>query len=127
MKSTLFTLAIFAALVFYINSNTVKSNHYLQNAHYTNSANESFNESNINLNCRSNHKLINSILNKIIIECVYFDDYNKVNDLITHLAVKDLLTKKQIAYDCSNIYQLNLSFSDFTQSQKSIQSEFLLI
>lgn len=79
------------------------------------------------INNSTNHRLNHSAGNFLRIELIFYDDYSKYDIIVNNPSHKISVYEYEINYNHKNFSQINIFLPVFTQSQKSIKSEFLLI
>ena len=124
MKSILIIFFAFVSFTSFY-SNNGKQNNYNQNLDTRDAASENFISQDFLSNSITHHKLNHSKNFFLRIEIILNDDYSKDNCQSSPLKIS--ADKYRISYNHKNFCQLNIFLPFFTQDQKSIQSEFLLI
>ena len=131
MKNIIIIIYIFGVLLFFKNSNFNDCNNYLnkitnQNSFSLNYSQAKDNPDFLNDN-KLHHKLDNKFINDLNIEIVYVDYYYKIYSLINNHTTQIFSRAHDITFHTKNNYHFKIFFPILTQSQKSIQSAFLLI
>ncbi len=125
MKSIL-TIFIFLGVLTIFNLNSGNTNNYKKNIKSQDITSENIISQSSLTNNNANHRLNHCERNFLRIGAIVFDDYSKVSNLINY-SLKIFTGNDEITYNHKNFSQLNIFLPTLTQSQKSIQSEFLLI
>ena len=125
MKSIFIIFLAFVNLTAFNFNNGEQNNK--QNVNTRDAASGNFISQDILSNSSTNHRLNHNLKKFLRIEIILNDDYSKDNSPIYSSPYKMSSNKCGISYNQKSVNQLINFLPAFSQSQKSIQSEFLLI